>query len=113
MSEQSVRCWRSGLLATVVMVVVAACGPDWHRTKADDVASRIIAAKQQAALDRTEPFTIQTPADTLRWRLLAVQKLPITGPASLGTDHLEPIDHWPQHRDPARDMSSPSPIPPW
>ncbi|MHC4994198.1 MAG: TolC family protein [Planctomycetota bacterium] len=62
---------------------------------ANEVAAKIIEEKQMEVLGRVEPFTIETPEDTLRRRLLGVQKLPITGPPSLGTDAIDPIEHWP------------------
>ncbi len=79
--------------------MLAGChSPEFYRTEADKTAARIIAANQQKALGRTEPFTIETPADTLRRRLLNDQILPIAGKASLGTDQLATIEHWPEER---------------
>jgi outer membrane protein TolC len=66
-----------------------------HRQKADQAAARIIEQKQMEALGRVEPFTIERPADALRRRLLIAQQLAYSGPASLGTENLEPIEHWP------------------
>ena len=68
-----------GLLA----LVSAGCSsPNDYRLEADRVAYGIIQKAQRAALGRTEPFTIETPADTLRRRLLLGQKLPSAAPAS-------------------------------
>jgi hypothetical protein len=36
-------------------------------------------------LNRTDLFSIDTPANTLRRRLLIDQHLPVAGPASMGT----------------------------
>lgn len=66
-----------------------------HRAEADAAAYGIIAEGQEEALGRVEPFTIETPARTLRRRLMIDQNLPYSHPASLDTDQLEPIDHWP------------------
>ena len=77
-----------------------------HRTKADRVASEIIAAKQQEALGRTEPFGIERPSDTLRRRLLVEQGLLIADDASLGTDKLRPVEHWPEADYPAGTSAS-------
>lgn len=66
-----------------------------YRTKADEVADNIIDAAQADALGQVEPFTIDKPSDTLRRRLLTKQELAVSHPASLGSDQLEPIDHWP------------------
>ena len=67
-----------------------------HREEADEVAAKIIEQKQQEALGRTEPFTIERPSDTLRRRLLIEQNLPYSSPASLGPDVLKIIEHWPE-----------------
>ncbi len=69
--------------------------PEQYREQADDVAYGIIAEKQEEALGKTEEFTIEPPADTLRDRLLVEQDLPRVGPASLGTNELDPIENWP------------------
>ena len=69
--------------------------PEAHKLEADGVAGKIIESHQREALGRTETFTIETPADALRRRLLVAQGLPISGPASLGTDRLKPVPHWP------------------
>ena len=89
---------RVGAAATWTLACLALCGcqsPESHRLQADNVAGRIIESHQIEALGRTEAFTIETPADALRRRLLLAQGLPISGPASLGTDQLEPVPHWP------------------
>lgn len=67
-----------------------------HREQADTVADEIIASKQQEALGRTEPFTVERPSDTLRRRLMLEQDLPYSGPASLGPDVLKIVEHWPE-----------------
>lgn len=90
----------SGSLAAALFLCVApgfiGCrSPQQHRQKADDVAADIIAAKQQEALGKTEPFSIERPSDILRRRLLEEQGLLFADEASLGTDRLERIDHWP------------------
>jgi len=66
-----------------------------HRTEADQAAYGIIAEKQEDVFGRTEPFTIDSPADTLRRRLLLDQYLPRSSPASLGASRIEPIEQWP------------------
>jgi hypothetical protein len=95
--------------AIVVGCLTAAlcgCTPAQHREKADKVAHKIIEKKQQEALGKTEPFTIERPSDTLRRRLIEEQGLPISSEASLGTDELKPIPHWPDKTYPP-DISSP------
>lgn len=80
------------------LLALSACqqsGKD-HRSAADKTADRIIADKQLDALGRNEPFTIETPADTLRRRLMLDQQLDSSHPASLGSDQLQPLEHWPK-----------------
>jgi outer membrane protein TolC len=76
--------------------LLAGCkSPRKHREEADKAAHNIIVEKQKAALGRTEPFTIEKPADTLRRRLMIEQNLAHSHPGSLGTHDLKPIKHWP------------------
>ena len=89
---------RAGVFAIVVAVALAASGcrsPRAHRDAADRVAGDIIADKQIEAFGRTEPFTIETPADTLRRRLMLDQELPSSDEASRNTYDIEPIKQWP------------------
>ena len=85
----------AALFLCVASGFVGCRSPQQHRQKADDVAADIIPAKQQEALDKTEPFSIERPSDILRRRLLEEQGLLFADEASLGTDQLERIDHWP------------------
>lgn len=93
------RAYRSVILAVGVAatlaVLIAGCRAGDYRREADRVAYDVIAQKQAEALGRTEPFTIETPADTLRRRLLLDQHLPYSAGASLGTKDIEPIKQWP------------------
>jgi len=73
-----------------------------HREEADRDAAAIIAQKQQQAFGKTSPFSIERPADILRRRLIEAQKLLVVGPESLGTDQLEPIEHWPEPEYPRK-----------
>lgn len=70
--------------------------------EADKVASTIIAEKQTQAIGHTEPFTIDTPAQTLRRRLLGIEKLPTSHPASYGTDQVQKPAKWPEKDVPQR-----------
>ena len=101
------------LPAVFLAVLFVGCRPVDYRTDADRVASRIIQGAQLEAMGHTEPFTIERPVDTLRRRLVLVQKLPHSGNAALGADQLETIDHWPEEGYPAADANSSSPIKPW
>ena len=87
------------------------CTPGWYRRDADRAAYGIIGKVQRRTLGRTEPFSVDGPADTLRRKLLIGQDLPHAGPASLGSDQLERIAHWPEKDYPGR-ASSPA-APPW
>src|SRR5688500_8511716 len=69
-----------------------------HREEADKAAYNIIEQKQKSALGRTEPFTVEKPADTLRRRLMLEQNLAHSHPGSLSTKDLKPIKHWPDER---------------
>ncbi|MDD5133948.1 MAG: TolC family protein [Phycisphaerae bacterium] len=69
--------------------------PDKYRVDTDKAAAKILAEKQLLATGKTGKFTIEKPSDTFRRRLLAGQRLATYSPASLGTDKLKPIEHWP------------------
>jgi len=81
--------------------LVAGCKPSFFWREADEAATGIIERQQQEAFGESSPFTIDRPADTLRRRLMIAQDLPHTGAASLGSDQLEVIDHWPAEARPA------------
>jgi len=72
-----------------------------QRVKTDEAAAQIISEKQVEALGSKREFSIERPSDILRRRLLSGQKLPYSGSASLGTDKLQKIDHWPEEDYPA------------
>jgi outer membrane protein TolC len=87
------------LVAALMATTLAGCkSPEAYRIEADQTASGIIAAGQNEALGRSEPFTIERPSDTLRRRLLLEQDLPVSALASLGVDKLEPVEHWPDEQ---------------
>jgi len=69
--------------------------PSDYTGQADRVAYKIIDEAQRQVLGKTEHFTIATPADTLRRRLLLDQNLLRFGPASLGAGEVKPIKQWP------------------
>ena len=71
------------------------------------MAADIIEHNQGPAIGRSEAFTIEPPAAALRRRLLLAQDLQVSGPASLGTDKLKPVPHWPGDREPA-DANAPA-----
>ena len=87
--------WTATVLTLACLALCGCMSPEDYKLEADDVAAKIIATHRAEALGQTDPFTIETPADALRRRLLVAQGLPISGPASLGTDRLTPVPYWP------------------
>ncbi len=83
------------LLVSLVLVPLGCRSPVEYRSEADKVAAKIITAKQKEAFGETEPFSIERPSDILRRRLLEQQNLAVSSEASLGTDQLKPVEHWP------------------
>lgn len=81
--------------AAVLLLAVASCTAPEQRRDADRVAYEIIAEQRARVLGKSEPFTIETPAETLRRRLLLDQHLPLSDSASLGTRDIQPIEQWP------------------
>ena len=100
------------LLITGLVFVQAGCRtPSEHRQEADKVASDIIMEKQKEAFGKTEPFSIERPSDILRRRLMTEQQLLYSSGASLGTDQLERIEHWPRDEYPQAGSSPDANIP--
>lgn len=90
----------------MILAAVGCKSPQKYRMEADKVAASIIKHQQKQALGRSEPFTIEKPADTLRRRLLFGQKLPFASKSSLGADQLDRIKHWPEKDYPFSTPSS-------
>lgn len=91
----------SVLLSALLALLVLQFGcktPDKFRSDTDKTAAKILAEKQLQATGKTSKFTIEKPSDTFRRRLLSGQNLAISSPASLGTDKLKPIEHWPEKK---------------
>lgn len=83
--------------AACVASLIAGCIPPQYAARdADRAAYDIIEQKQQAALGRTEPFTIELPEDQLRRKLMLDQHLPAAGPASFGRAFLPPVPKEPE-----------------
>jgi len=97
------------LVMGLLLITVSGCtAPAGYKVDADNVASGIIHEKQMQGLGRTEPFSIETAADTLRRRLLLNQHLPVSHPGSLGAGDLAPVEHWSEELPPvAQDESQP------
>jgi outer membrane protein TolC len=95
-----------------LVFVQAGCQtPSQYRQEADKVASDIITQKQQEALGKTEPFSIERPSDILRRRLRTEQQLLYSSEASLGTDQLDLVEHWPEDGYPQAGSSPDANIP--
>lgn len=77
------------------LLMLACSAPAYHREQADRLSYRIIEDAQKAEFGHSDPFTIETPADSLRRRLLLDQGLPHSAPASLGSHDVERIEQWP------------------
>jgi outer membrane protein TolC len=93
------RLWQSAamvLAAGGIVIAFVGCTPAFYRGQADRVAGRIVSSQQPGAIGRSEPFSIESPADTLRKRLLLSQQLPISARASLGSDEMEKPKNWPE-----------------
>lgn len=85
------------LLLLLLPALLSACrSPARQLEQADRAALQIVEEKQREGLGRTEPFSIVTPEDALRRRLLLGQNLPYAAPASQGSAYLERIEHWPK-----------------
>lgn len=98
--------WYILFILLILTILQYGCqSPSDYRNEADKAASDIIRQQQQKALGKIEDFAINRPSDILRRRLLEEQDLPFSGPASLGTDKLEPIEHWPEEGYPGETRS--------
>jgi outer membrane protein TolC len=90
-----VKCTLALSTFVVASLFLSGCTARSYRASVDRSAQDIIVEKQQAALGRTEAFSVENPVDELRQRLLLDQDLPYTSRASLSSHYLQPIDHWP------------------
>lgn len=70
--------------------------PATHHKEADKAALSAIREKQQQTFGTTQPFTIETPEQTLRRRLMIDQKLPHSSDASLSSRDVTLIKGWPE-----------------
>jgi outer membrane protein TolC len=102
---------RAGVCLAVMLVwgaavILAGCRtPGAYRVDVDRHVADIIAERQSQVPGRNGPFSVERPGDTLRRQLLEQASLPVTGPASLGTDQLSPVPNWPEAGYPEASMS--------
>ena len=100
----------SAITAAIVLFLLGCHSPPVERASADDAAYGIIDEAQKGQFGHSDPFTIESPADSLRRRLLLDQGLPTSDPASLGSHDVQRIEQWP---DPEYGSHPPeAPIPP-
>jgi outer membrane protein TolC len=85
------------LSAAAGLLVLAGCrSPRGQIELADRTAYATIAATRQAALGKADDFTVASPAEALRERLMETQQLSFQNPASLSSRHAERVRHWPE-----------------
>lgn len=86
-------------LTVLILVsgVVSGCRtPEAFRRDVDTEARQMVNQTRSRVMETDTDFSIDTPEDTLRQKLLAHLALPVAGPASLGTGHLPEIPFWPE-----------------
>lgn len=64
-------------------VFLAGCSADRHLERIDERTYSVLAEKQEEAFGESEPFTLESPAQTLRRRLLLEQDLQVIRSSSL------------------------------
>ena len=94
-------------LCIVTAILVGCQTSGSYRTEVDLKAQHIIMEKRSQTLAKKTHFTLEKPGDTLRRKILEQASLPITGPASLGTDKLPVVAHWPEAGYPAAPETHP------
>ena len=105
------RSFAGAATAASAILLLGCHAPPAERASADAAAYNIIGEVQEAQLGQRDPFTIESPADTLRRRLLLDQALPSADPASLGSHDVQRIEQWP---DPEYGITPPeAPAPAW
>ena len=82
------------LLASVLVLLAGCKSAQDYRTEADKIEKAYLAAYQQEVAGRTEEIAIETPADTLRRRLMLDQNLLADNPASFGIRDLPTNLYW-------------------
>jgi len=84
------------LLCLTLFAEMGCQSPSQHRLEADNVVEGIIQEKTRQVLGQAQELNIERPSDILRRRLLLEQNLVYATEASLGSDHLPLIKHWPE-----------------
>ena len=94
------------ILVISVLFIDTGCTASRYRRSADKAAENIIKEKQKQIFGKEEGISIERPSDILRRRLMIEQNLPYSSNASLGTDKLDKIAHWPEKDYPDEETSS-------
>jgi outer membrane protein TolC len=94
------------ILLLSTLLIGTGCTASKYRKSADEAADSIIKEKQKQLFGKETGINIERPSDTLRRRLMIEQNLPYSSNASLGTDKLEKIAHWPEKDYPAENKIS-------
>lgn len=100
-------------MVVAVFFLVACIGPDRYRRDVDERAARIIEEGQREYLGKTEPIIVESPAKTLRLKIIKAQGLPHASAASMGVKNLDPIAHWPDDDYLREDMATTLPLQSW
>ena len=89
------RMLRAFLPVAGILACLAGClTPEKAEKEADETAAAYLAEGQRAAVGRTEPIEVETPAETLRRRLMIDQKLLVKDPASFGIRDIPTNLYW-------------------
>jgi outer membrane protein TolC len=80
-------------LFAVILLLSCRNTRDW-REQADQQAEMLLRTSQEKVTGKIEPITVESPADTLRRRLLLDQNLQYHDPASLGIRDLPETEAW-------------------
>ncbi|GAB6146018.1 TolC family protein [Desulfocicer niacini] len=98
-------CIVAGLIWSAAVILTGCQTPGTFRTHVDQEAQRIINVKQVQVLGKKTDFSLEKPSNILRRQILEQSSLPVAGPASLGSDKLLPVAHWPEAGYPASSAS--------
>lgn len=93
-------------LLMLTLLIGTGCTAAHYRKSADKAADSLIKEKQEQIFGKATGITIERPSDTLRRRLMIEQNLLYRSNASLGTDKLEKIAHWPEKNYPGEASKS-------
>jgi outer membrane protein TolC len=105
-SNRTLACKLFAILSLSTLLIGTGCTASHYRKSADDVADKLIKEKQNELFGTADGLNIERPSDILRRRLLIDQNLQYAGDASLGTDKLEKIAHWPENNYPSAQVST-------